>query len=287
MSALLQDPVDLEMQAISLPPHSQTDLLAERVFLTPQGASSPPPGYSGIAEHSTSAHAFLEHSTSILFPVLFVLNVYFSFDRLYELELVWLAALAIPLALVLGDFVGGLVHWAADTYFSEDTPVVGPALIKPFRQHHIFPRDICTHTLVSIVGNACILAVPILALCLYMLWVSQHGLLAFAILLTTLMAAATVATNVFHKWAHQEKPAAGVQWLQGMRLVLEPRHHQIHHTEPFEMHYCITNGWLNPLLNKIRFFRRLEATLRFLGINTTNARNSCDSRLIVNVRRPS
>jgi len=280
MSALLQDPVDLERQAISLPPHTKTDQLAERVVLTPQGAASPPPGYSGIAEHSTPAHAFLEHSTSILFPVLFVLNVYFSFDRLYELELVWLAALAIPLALVLGDFVGGLVHWAADTYFSEDTPVVGPALIKPFRQHHIFPRDICTHTLVSIVGNACILAVPILALCLYMLWVSQHGLLAFAILLTTLMAAATVATNVFHKWAHQEKPSAGVRWLQRMRLVLEPRHHQIHHTEPFEMHYCITNGWLNPLLNKIEFFRRLEATLRFLGIKTTNARNSCDSRLM-------
>jgi len=280
MSALLQDPVDLQRQAISLPPQTQTDQLAERVVLTPQGAVSPPPGYSGMIEHSTSAHAFLEHSTSILFPVLFVLNVYFSFDRLYELELVWLAAVAIPLALVLGDFVGGLVHWAADTYFSEDTPVVGPALIKPFRQHHIFPRDICTHTLVSIVGNVCILAVPILALCLYMLWVSQHGLLAFAILLTTLMAAATVATNVIHKWAHQEKPSAGVRWLQRMRLVLEPRHHQIHHTEPFEMHYCITNGWLNPLLNKIEFFSRLEATLRFLGIKTTNARNSCDSRLM-------
>ena len=279
MSALLQDPVDLEKERLGSPPPAQTDQLAAAVVLTPDGSlASPSPGYSGIAEHSTPAHAFLEHSTLILFPVLFGTNVYFSFDRLYELELLWLAALAIPLAFVLGDFVGGLVHWAADTYFSEDTPVVGPALVKPFRQHHIFPRDICTHTLVSLVGNVCILAVPVLALCLFLLWVSQHGLLAFAILGTTLMAAATVATNVFHKWAHQERPSAGVRWLQRLRLVLEPRHHQLHHTEPFERHYCITNGWLNPLLNKIRFFRKLEATLRLLGIETTNSTSSCSHR---------
>ena len=279
MSALLQDPVDLEKERLGSPPPAQTDQLAAAVVLTPDGSlASPSPGYSGIAEHSTPAHAFLEHSTLILFPVLFGTNVYFSFDRLYELELLWLAALAIPLAFVLGDFVGGLVHWAADTYFSEDTPVVGPALVKPFRQHHIFPRDICTHTLVSLVGNVCILAVPVLALCLFLLWVSQHGLLAFAILGTTLMVAATVATNVFHKWAHQERPSAGVRWLQRLRLVLEPRHHQLHHTEPFERHYCITNGWLNPLLNKIRFFRKLEAILRFLGIETTNSTSSCSHR---------
>ena len=44
----------------------------------------------------------------------------------------------------------------------------------------------------------------------------------------------------------------------------------MHHTEPFNMHYCITNGWLNPLLNKIKFFRRLEATLAFFGIRKAN-----------------
>ena len=269
MSALLQDPPDLENEQTSSPSQVSPTETVETTLPKPHVSAGLPPGYSGIPEHSTPAHAFLEHSTSILFPVLFIPNVYFSFDRLYELELLWLGALAIPLALVLGDFVGGLVHWMADTYFSEDTPVVGAALIKPFRQHHIFPRDICTHRLVSIVGNVCILAVPVLLACLYLLWVSDHGLLAFAILCTTLMAAATVATNVFHKWAHQENPSPGVRLLQRTRLVLEPRHHQVHHTEPFQMHYCITNGWLNPLLNKIGFFRKLEAGLRFFGIETT------------------
>lgn len=274
MSALLQDPVDLEKARISSPPQTQPEQFEQAVVLMPHGAlAGPAPGYSGIAEQSTPAHSFLEHSTAILFPILLVPNLYFSVNRLHELELLWLAVLAIALALVLADFVGGVVHWAADTYFSEETPIVGPALIKPFRQHHIFPRDICTHKLVSLVGNVCIPAAPLLGLCLYLLWVSDHGLVAFAILCTALMTAATVATNVFHKWAHQERPSAAVRCLQRTRLVLESRHHQIHHQEPFEMHYCITNGWLNPFLNKIGFFRKLEAALRALRIEPTNEKS--------------
>jgi hypothetical protein len=39
------------------------------------------------------------------------------------------------------------------------------------------------------------------------------------------------------------------------------------------MHYCITNGWLNPLLNKIKFFRRLEAALHLVGIETAKAKD--------------
>jgi hypothetical protein len=231
-------------------------------------------GYSGVAEPSAPVHAFLEYSTALIFPVLFGLNLHWASVRLYELELLWLVALAIPLSVLGGDFISGVVHWAADTYCSETTPVVGPSLVKPFRQHHLYPRDICTHNLVETVGNVCILAVPVLSVCLYLLWLlPESGWLAFAVVCVALMAAATVATNQFHKWAHQESPSPFARWLQRTRLVLEPSHHKVHHTEPFNMHYCITNGWLNPLLNRIKFFRRLEATLRFLGIETAKAKD--------------
>jgi TMEM189-like protein len=163
--------------------------------------------------------------------------------------------------------------------------VVGPSLVKPFRMHHLYPRDICAHNIVETVGNVCILAVPILSVCLYLLWVMpESSLLAFAVICVALMAAATVATNQFHKWAHQESPSAFARWLQRKRLVLGPSHHKLHHTEPFNRHCCITNGWLNPLLNKLKFFRRLEATLRFLGIETaaTDERHSRRGRNIKN-----
>ena len=224
-------------------------------------------GYSGIEEHSTPFHAFLEHSTTFLFPVLLVLSLYFSLSQLHELELLWLALLAIPLSLVLGDLVSGLVHWVADTYFSEETPIIGQSLVKPFRLHHLYPRDICTHDLVTTVGNVCIIAVPVLTFCIYVLWTwDDSSWLAFLILCVALMSLATVLTNQFHKWAHQEQPSRTVRWLQRTRLVLAPSHHQIHHTKPFNLHYCITNGWLNPFLNRIGFFRGMETGLRYVGI---------------------
>ncbi|MEP6637687.1 MAG: fatty acid desaturase CarF family protein [Acidobacteriota bacterium] len=255
---------------LTLDPEREIVLRPRKAAFTrraPDTTPVPNSGYSGIEEHSSPLHGFLEHSTTYIFPVVFILNVYLAVTQLHVLNWIWLAALAIPLSLVWGDLVSGLVHWTADTYFSEETPVVGASLVKPFRMHHQYPRDICTHNLVSTVGNVCIIAVPMLAGCLYLLWQwPGSGWLEFAILCITLMSGATVATNQFHKWAHQEDPSPLVRRLQRMRLVLNPDHHQVHHTHPFNVHYCITNGWLNPLLNKIRFFRRLEGSLRLLGV---------------------
>ena len=230
---------------------------------------APSHGYSGIEEHSGPVHSVLEHTTLLLFPVVFLFNLHWAGSLLYELGLIWLIAVAIPLGIVGGDLVSGIVHWAADTYGSEETPLIGPSLVKPFRLHHIYPRDICTHGLVELTGNVCILAVPALSLSLYLLWLMpDSGWLAFAAICFALLAAATVATNHFHMWAHQESPSRLARWLQRRRIVLEPQHHQMHHTLPFDRNYCITNGWLNPLLNKLKFFRRLEAVLLFFGIRT-------------------
>jgi hypothetical protein len=174
MSALVQDSLDLEKQLISSPPQEQAHPRAEAVVQAAPALASPATGYSGIADHSTPAHALLEHTTSILFPVLFVPNVYFSFDRLYQLELLWLAALAIPLALVLGDFVGGLVHWAADTYCryllrgryssdrcDTDKTVSGTPPFSP-RDLHSHVREYCGKRVHF--GRSRPLAVPISAL---------------------------------------------------------------------------------------------------------------------------
>ena len=237
--------------------------------------AKPSSGYSGIQGHSGMLHSFLEHASVFVFPLVFGLNLHWASSRLYELELLWLMALAIPLGVVGGDLVSGIVHWAADTYGSEDMPVIGPSLVKPFRLHHVYPRDICTHGLVETIGNVCILAVPVLALCLYLLWlIPESGLLAFSVVSFTMVTAATVATNQFHKWAHQEHASSFARWLQRKRLVLEPEHHKRHHTQPFNVNYCITNGWLNPLLNKLQFFRRLEATLGFFGIQKAKAKDT-------------
>jgi hypothetical protein len=234
-------------------------------------------GYSGVHEQSAPFHSFLEHSALLLFPILLGATIYLSLARLYHLEVLWLVLLAIPLGIVAGDFVTGVVHWFADTYFTENTPIIGRSLVKPFRLHHIYPRDICTHNLVVIAGNSCILAAPVLSMCLYLLWVlPASSWLAFKVLFVSVLAITTVATNQFHKWAHQEAPSRLIRWLQHIRLVLNPSHHDRHHLAPFTMHYCITNGWLNPLLNRIQFFRRMEKLLGLFGMKPASARDHQD-----------
>jgi ubiquitin-conjugating enzyme E2 variant len=234
-----------------------------KILLDPAGTS----GYSGLEDRSTPLHSFLEHATTYTFPVVLFLNLYWASARLYELEWLWMLALAIPLGLLASDLVTGILHWIPDTYGSENTPVLGPSVVKPFRLHHLYPRDICTHKLVETLGNSCIIAVPALSLTLYLIWIMPESLwLAPAVICLCILAIGTVLTNQFHKWAHQERPSAIVRWLQRARLVLGPAHHERHHTEPFNKHYCITNGWLNPVLNRVGFFRKIEAGLRLFGI---------------------
>jgi len=43
------------------------------------------------------------------------------------------------LGAVAADLASGVVHWACDTFFAEDTPVIGRALIFPFREDHRDP----------------------------------------------------------------------------------------------------------------------------------------------------
>jgi plasmanylethanolamine desaturase len=225
-------------------------------------------GSVSLAEHSGPLHLVAEWASALMFPIVLIVSLFVAASHLYKLELLWLALLAIPIGLALGDFVSGLVHWAADTYGREDTTIIGPSFIRAFRQHHVYPLEICSHNLVSVVGNTCILAVPVLSLMLYLIVRGPVSFWrAFPFLTFAIVTGVTVATNQFHKWAHQQEIPLIVRVLQRSRLILAPDHHQTHHSRPFNAYYCITNGWMNPLLDRLQFFRRVEATLRVIGIN--------------------
>lgn len=225
-------------------------------------------GYSGIDEKSGPLHSLVEQVMTYAFAILVTINLYLAIREFDWLSLVLIMMIAAPIAWVLADFVSGLIHWFADTYGAEDTPLFGPWLIRPFRQHHVYPRDICTHDLVVTIGNSCTIAVPFQAGVLYLMLTNEEVSITKALLFFAfnLFAIAIVATNVFHKWAHAETTNAFVSSLQRSRLLLNPAHHDLHHTKPFASNYCITNGWLNPLLEKVRFFRRVESALCTIGI---------------------
>jgi ubiquitin-conjugating enzyme E2 variant len=174
------------------------------------------------------------------------------------LERPWLVLTAVLLGYLAADLVSGLVHWAADTWGSPDLPVIGPALIGPFREHHRDQLAITRHDFVETNGNNCLISLPVLGIALW-LAPGPHG--GGSLFLSSFLLALVfwvLLTNQFHKWAHLPRPPPLLAFLQRWHLILPPAHHQLHHTRPFTSHYCITTGWLNWPLNWMRFFPVLE-----------------------------
>ncbi|MGH7856030.1 MAG: fatty acid desaturase CarF family protein, partial [Candidatus Binatia bacterium] len=62
-------------------------------------------------------------------------------------------------------------------------------------------------------------------------------------------------------WAHHPMPSRPVRFLQRLRLILSPGHHAAHHAAAFDRDYCITTGWLDPVLDAIGFFPALEGAV--------------------------
>jgi hypothetical protein len=177
----------------------------------------------------------------------------------------WLLPTALLLGYLIADFVSGAVHWLADNFGTEQMPLIGPTLIRPFREHHVDPRGITRHDFIETNGSNCLVCWPWL---LAYYWFIPPGASIFTLAFITTWIVFNVgifATNQFHKWAHLEVIPPWIERLQSWRLILSPDHHQIHHTPPFERYYCITTGWLNPILcDRLRFFQRTESMIRWV-----------------------
>lgn len=173
-----------------------------------------------------------------------------------------LSMAAIPIGLLLGyllaDALAGGVHWLADRYFEADTRWIGPILIAPFRAHHVDPTAMTRHDFFEVSGNTALVALPVAIAAIFLPTPTGPG--------SSLLAATTIAllfslfaTNQFHAWAHDENPPRLARRLQRMGLILTPERHRLHHgSAEYDRAYCVTSGWLNPALDRVAFFPRLE-----------------------------
>lgn len=170
----------------------------------------------------------------------------------------WVALTAVLLGYLAADLTSGVVHWAADTWGSPDLPILGPAVLGPFREHHRDPLAITRHDFVETNGNNCLISLPVLGIALWLVPDSEGGGSLFLSSFLGALVFWTLLTNQFHKWAHLPAPPPLLAFLQRWHLILPPAHHELHHTRPFTSHYCITTGWLNWPLNWARVFPFLE-----------------------------
>jgi plasmanylethanolamine desaturase len=170
----------------------------------------------------------------------------------------WWALTSVLLAYLGADFTSGLVHWGADTWGSPELPVLGPALLRPFREHHVDPLAITRHDFVETNGNNCLISLPTLGIAFWLAPDREGGGSLFLSAFLLALVVWVLMTNQFHKWAHLPGPTGAVALLQKLHLILPPAHHALHHTRPYNSHYCITVGWVNWPLGWTRFFPVLE-----------------------------
>jgi plasmanylethanolamine desaturase len=171
----------------------------------------------------------------------------------------WKAALFVFGGVCIADFMSGLVHWAADTYGSPTMPIFG-GFVRTFREHHADQHDITRHDAIETNGDVCIFSSPVHFTLLLLV---ENPFALFTIFGVFL---GSYTNSQIHKWAHMERPPVLVRVIQKTRLFLSPGHHALHHSGAHLSNYCITTGWMNGLLDQLKFFRGVEWFLSRVGL---------------------
>jgi len=194
----------------------------------------------------------------VLFPyACFNIATHFSLSHKHE-QLLYVCALigGITVGILFADFMSGLVHWSADTWGTLEVPFFGPTFIRSFREHHVAPAAMCEHDWFETNGDNFMLTIIPLYYVGSVNLMDSWNIFVAAFWISSCFGVAL--TNQFHKWAHTHHPPSFVTFLQKYWIILPKENHTKHHKPAFDGYYCITTGWLNPLLDSIGFWKTLE-----------------------------
>ncbi len=177
-----------------------------------------------------------------------------------------LLALSALAGWAFADFGSGLVHFLCDRFGSEQTPLFGPAVIRPFRAHHADPGAIAAHGFVELSGNNALALTPLLAAGGGLAPLFGEALLPSAAF-SGLMSACVglFATNQIHRWAHMARAPKIARALRRLGVAITPEAHARHHCGAHDVAFCITSGWCNAALDRARVWSRIEHSLRALA----------------------
>lgn len=152
---------------------------------------------------------------------------------------------------VLADFVSGFVHWAEDTFGTEETPIIGKWIVVPNVLHHEFPSAFTKKNWVQSSWDLLLVSIIILIVS----W--AFGFLTWYVWLFCILEA---NANQIHKYAHlpQKSIPIFVRVLQKLRLLQNAKDHAIHHRGEKNTAYCVITPYLNPVLDMLGFWRFLE-----------------------------
>ena len=174
----------------------------------------------------------------------------------------WLVLPALFVGYLLADFITGTIHWFCDTFFDEETPVIGNFIIYSFREHHSYPLLITKDKFIEQDTTSFFIFMPFLYLATFSesnYLYSPNSIYGHFILIGICIG--TFCTNLFHKWAHQRNQKPIIKKLQKLGLILNPDLHKKHHKDHSKS-YCVTSGLMNPVLDYINFYANIERLIR-------------------------
>lgn len=159
-----------------------------------------------------------------------------------------------PIELVLGllavDLASGLVHWAEDTFGTESTPLVGRWIIALNVLHHRDPTAFVTKGWLASSWDLALLAGLVVAIAIAGGWFGPG---------VALCAFVGANANQIHKWCHAPARAPlVVRALWRVGLLQSPGHHARHHRDEKNRAYCVVTPFVNPVLDRLGFWRALE-----------------------------
>ncbi|KAG8344175.1 B domain [Trypanosoma vivax] len=209
-----------------------------------------------------------------------IVGRYFAHGKDVEFSQLMWTPLMVLLAMLLADFISGVVHWGLDTWGTPETFIFGN-FIRSFREHHANQVAMTHHDFIETNADTTLPLIPLLLLQRYFLTLTPRGDAsdnmwghgraynvdnsnACAHVFTLTLMLFVGFTNELHKWAHDPRPHALARFLMSTGVVLTPAIHLKHHTGNIDSSYCITVGWLNAPLDAINFWRRAEAVVTSL-----------------------
>jgi plasmanylethanolamine desaturase len=154
-------------------------------------------------------------------------------------------------AVLVADFISGLVHWAEDAYARKDTPIIGKWIGEANLEHHHKPRAFVTRSWWQSSWDL-LLASSLIVAGAWWLKLLHWSVFLFAFISTN--------ANQVHKWAHSAPHENGrfVTLLQKLKLIQTQRHHAMHHKGEKNSHYCSVTNLLNPVLERLHFWKLFE-----------------------------
>lgn len=160
----------------------------------------------------------------------------------------------IILGFLLADLLTGIVHWWMQRVAKETWPVIGSWAIRANREHHDDPLSFLSKGFVY--RNYASAVIAGLVGLVWWLVIGLSVMLVITVITTAL-------SNEIHRFTHEPHKAGPIlKVMQEIGILQSPKGHSRHHRPPQNTNYCPITDWLNPILEAVGFWPRLEYLLR-------------------------